>query len=122
MIHTKRVYEAASKQDGKRFLIDRVWPRGLRKDSARIEAWLKDVAPSTVLRQWFDHDPRRWAEFRRRYLSELDATPESWRPLLEAAQQGDVTLVYAARDMEHNNAAVLKAYLDEKAHRPGKRA
>ena len=120
MIRIKRAYEDASQDDGARFLVDRLWPRGVTKDALRIEAWLKDVAPSAELRKWFGHDPAKWDEFQRRYGAELQSRPETWQPLLDAACQGTVTLVYGAKDTEHNDAVVLKAFLesklDESAH------
>ena len=114
MIRIKRAYEEAAPEDGRRFLVDRLWPRGIKKEALPLDGWLKEVAPSDELRRWFGHEPERWAEFQRRYAAELDAQPESWQPLLEAARQGDVTLVYAARDEEHNNAAALRSYLEKK--------
>lgn len=111
MIKTKRVYEPASPQDGKRFLVDRLWPRGLKKEELHLDAWAKDVAPSTDLRHWFGHDPAKWDEFQQRYQAELDQHPEALQPLLQAAQQGDVTLLYSAHDTEHNNAVTLCHYL-----------
>ncbi len=114
MIHVKRAYDAPSSGDGRRYLIDRLWPRGVKKEAAALDDWLKDAAPSDDLRRWFGHDPDRWAEFRRRYRAELDDNPDGWRPLREAAQQGDVPLVYGARDEEHNNAVALRDYLMEK--------
>lgn len=110
-IRVKRVYEPPSPDDGRRILVDRLWPRGTRKDSLRLDSWAKDVAPSDELRRAFCHDPRRWAEFKRRYFAELDEKPQAWRPILEAARQATVTLLYAARDAEHNNALALQAYL-----------
>ncbi len=123
-IHTKRVYEPAEKSDGARFLVERLWPRGMKKEALRMEAWLKDVAPSPALRQWFGHDPKKWPEFQRRYTKELDANPAAWQPLLEAARRGNVTLLYAAHDTERNSAVVLQQYLQSKlARRPaGRRA
>jgi len=114
MIRIKRAYEEAAPEDGRRFLVDRLWPRGIKKEALPLDGWLKELAPSDDLRHWFGHEPERWAEFQRRYAAELDAQPESWQPLLEAARQGDVTLVYAARDEEHNNAAALRSYLEKK--------
>ena len=111
MIKIKRVYEPFDAHDGTRFLVERLWPRGMKKDSLRMDGWLKDVAPSDELRRWFGHDPQRWEEFRRRYAAELDARPEAWRPLMEAAEQGDVTLLYGAKDTEHNQAVVLREHL-----------
>ncbi|MFP2959858.1 DUF488 domain-containing protein [Myxococcus sp. 1LA] len=112
-IRCKRAYEAASRADGRRFLVDRLWPRGVRKTELPLEAWLKDAAPSPELRKWFAHDPARWPEFRRRYAAELAANPAVWQPLLDAARQGTVTLVYSAHDTEHNNAAALQQFLEE---------
>ncbi len=110
-ISLKRVYDPPSPADGKRFLVDRLWPRGVSAASLRIDGWLKEVAPSDALRRWFGHDPRRWEEFVRRYHAELDARPESWAPLLEAAREGPITLLFSARDAAHNNAVALRAYL-----------
>jgi uncharacterized protein YeaO (DUF488 family) len=93
-------------------LVDRLWPRGVSKAQLGPVTWLKEVAPSTELRQWFKHEAAQWPEFRRRYFSELDRKPEIWRPILVAAQIGTVTLVYAARDNDHNNAVALKEYLE----------
>lgn len=113
MILVGRVYEPPGRREGARFLVERLWPRGMKKDSLRMDGWLKDVAPSDGLRRWFGHDPARWQEFRRRYWAELDARKDAWRPILEAARRGDVTLLYSARDTEHNNAVALKAYLEK---------
>lgn len=112
MIKTKRVYESADSADGTRILVERLWPRGMRKEDLTIDSWVKGVAPSTDLRRWFGHDPAKWEAFRKRYFAELDAHPAAWQPLLEAARKGDVTLLYSARDTEHNNAAALKEYLN----------
>jgi uncharacterized protein YeaO (DUF488 family) len=112
MIHVKRAYEQPSRQDGFRVLVDRLWPRGLSKDRAAIDLWLKDVAPSTELRQWFGHDPARWREFQRRYQAELKRHPETLKQLRAKAREGTITLVYGARDEEHNNAQVLKRVLE----------
>ena len=113
MLKTKRAYEPAETSDGTRFLVDRLWPRGIKKEKLKMEAWLKDVAPSPELRKWFAHDPEKWNEFQKRYRAELRANPEAWKPILEAAKKGDVTLLYSARDMEHNSAVLLKAFLEE---------
>lgn len=113
-IRLKRTTEAAAKGDGARLLVDRLWPRGVRKESLHLDAWLKEVAPSTELRKWFGHDPAKWEEFRWRYFAELDARPEVLGPLLAAAGDGRVTLLYSARDMEHNQAVALKGYLEER--------
>jgi uncharacterized protein YeaO (DUF488 family) len=113
VIKVKRVYAPAEASDGRRFLVDRIWPRGISKDAAHVEAWLKEAGPSDDLRKWFGHDPERWAEFSRRYKRELDSKPDALAPLVEAARQGDITLVYSARDEQHNQAVVLKDVLDK---------
>jgi uncharacterized protein YeaO (DUF488 family) len=112
MLKTKRVYDPPEPDDGVRFLVDHIWPRGTRKDLLKLDGWLKDVAPSNMLRTWFAHDPARWDEFRRRYSAELDRNPQSWRDILQIARDGDVTLLYAARDTDHNNAIALCEYLE----------
>lgn len=117
MLKLKRAYEPVSKDDGMRFLVERLWPRGLSKTKLRLDAWLKDVGPTTELRQWFSHDPEKWAQFRVRYFRELDSRPESWRPILSAARGHAVTLVYSSHDEEHNNAVALKEYLQAKQRR-----
>lgn len=96
---------------GRRFLVDRLWPRGVAKQDLEPMTWLKDAAPSTELRRWFGHDPARWEEFRRRYGAELDARPEAWAPLREAVREGDVVLLFGAKDTEHNDAVVLRDHL-----------
>jgi uncharacterized protein YeaO (DUF488 family) len=113
MLKTKRVYEKAQAGDGVRFLVERLWPRGIKKDELKMKAWLKDVAPSPKLRKWFAHDPDKWSEFQKRYRAELKANPEAWKPMFEAARHGNVTLLYSARDVEHNSALVLKSFLDK---------
>lgn len=120
MINIKRVYDGAEKADGTRFLIERLWPRGVRKDSLPLDGWLKDAGPSTELRKWFSHDPAKWEEFQRRYFAELQANPEAWRPIVEAARKGTVTLIYSSHDTEHNNAVALQKFL--KRHLPKKAA
>jgi uncharacterized protein YeaO (DUF488 family) len=112
VIKTKRVYEKPTARDGIRLLIDRVWPRGLKKDELALDGWLKDVAPSDRMRKWFGHDPRRWNEFRRRYFAELRGKTEVWTAILEKARESNVTLLYGARDTEHNNAAALRDFLN----------
>jgi uncharacterized protein YeaO (DUF488 family) len=114
MIQIKRAYEHLSKDDGELFLVERLWPRGVKKENLRVEAWLKDVAPSTELREWFEHDPAKWDEFRRRYFRELEKHPEAWQPLLSRGRRGRVTLVYSSHDTEHNNALALKEFLERK--------
>ncbi|MFQ5802080.1 MAG: DUF488 domain-containing protein [Candidatus Methylomirabilales bacterium] len=113
-IKVKRVYDPPSSRDGRRFLVDRLWPRGLKRDALSIDDWLKDVGPSDALRRWFAHEPSRWHIFQRRYAAELERRPETWRPLLKAARRGTVTLLYSARNPEHNNAVALKAYMETK--------
>jgi uncharacterized protein YeaO (DUF488 family) len=109
-VNLSRVYDH-ERTSGKAFLVERLWPRGIRRDELHLATWLKEVAPSTELRTWFGHDPEKWPEFRRRYAAELDANPEAWRPLADAATAGDVTLLYSSRDREHNNAVALREYL-----------
>jgi uncharacterized protein YeaO (DUF488 family) len=109
-IEVARVYDDEL-PPGRRFLVDRVWPRGVAKDDLHLDGWPKDVAPSTDLRKWFGHDPDRWEEFRRRYTEELEARPDAVRPLVEAAASGDVVLLFGAKDVEHNNAVVLRDHL-----------
>jgi uncharacterized protein YeaO (DUF488 family) len=116
MIAIKRAYEASAKTDGKRFLVDRLWPRGVKKEDLAIKAWLKDVAPSNELRQWYHHDEDQWDEFRRRYFAELKENPDAWQPLLEAAREGTLTLIYSAKNEDHNNAVALKEFLEEHLH------
>ncbi len=111
MIQTKRAYDPSAAQDGTRFLVDRLWPRGVRKETLGLTAWLKDVAPSDALRRWFGHDAAKWDEFRKRYSAELENKPETWRPILDAARRGTVTLVYGAKDTEHNQAVALREFL-----------
>ena len=113
MLKTKRAYESAETSDGARFLVDRLWPRGIRKEKLEMKAWLKNVAPSATLRKWFAHDPAKWQEFQQRYRTELESNPEAWQPILEAVGQGDVVLLYCARDTEHNSAILLKSFLEE---------
>ena len=115
-VRVKRVYDPPGAEDGERFLVERLWPRGVAREAAQLTAWLKDLAPSTALRQWFHHDPERWPEFRRRYEAELQA-PEKQAALLDLAQRarrGTITLVYAARDTQHNSALVLKEAVERR--------
>jgi len=110
-ITIKRCYEPPSPTDGARFLVDRLWPRGGRKEAIRLTGWVQEVAPSQKLRKWFGHDPGRWDEFRKRYFAELTAKRDAWMPILEAATKGNVTLLFSAHDSEHNNAVALKEFL-----------
>jgi uncharacterized protein YeaO (DUF488 family) len=113
MINLKRAYEKPSKDDGERILVERLWPRGLTKLQAKIDLWLKDVAPTTELRRWFGHDPKKWDEFRKRYQKELKNKDEPIKLLKRKAKKGTITLIYAARDEEHNGALVLKRFLQQ---------
>jgi uncharacterized protein YeaO (DUF488 family) len=110
-IAVKRAYEPAAKGDGVRILVDRLWPRGVSKEAAAIDDWMKELAPSTELRKWFGHDPERWTEFRRRYAAELKDRGEALSRLRALATKGRITLVYAARDEEHNDAVALRDIL-----------
>lgn len=114
MIRLKRAYERAEPSDGYRVLVERLWPRGVPRTRLRLDEWAKDVAPSSGLRRWFGHDPRRWPKFRSRYFTELRSHPSVWRPLLARARRGPVTLVYAAHDVMHNGALALKAFLERR--------
>lgn len=121
-IHLKRAYEPSAPEDGFRILVDRLWPRGIARDAAHVDLWLKEIAPSTELRKWFAHDPEKWAEFRKRYAEELDSRPAEVERLAECVRRGTVTLVYGAKDQQHNQAVALKEYLEESAGRkPGSR-
>ncbi|HKP50281.1 MAG TPA: DUF488 domain-containing protein [Gemmatimonadales bacterium] len=110
-VYLKRAYEPPAPDDGQRFLVERLWPRGVRKVGLHLDGWLKEVAPSPALRQWFSHDPEKWPTFKRRYFDELRANEEALAPLRDAASKGPVTLVYGARDTEHNAAVALREYL-----------
>ena len=112
MLALKRVYDKTAPEDGVRFLVERLWPRGIKKTDLRLEDWLKDVAPSTALRRWFAHDPKKWIEFQKRYSAELDSHPEACEQIRSAARHGLVTLLYSSHDTEHNNAVALKEYLN----------
>lgn len=123
MIKLKRVYESTAKDDGKKYLVERLWPRGVKKTALANAVWLKDVAPSTELRKWFGHDPKKWEEFQRRYRVELKEHQAVLESILEAARRGTVTLLYSSHDTEHNNAVVLRDHLQRKlrSDRPSKR-
>jgi len=120
MLKLKRAYEPASREDGTRFLVERLWPRGVKKTELRLDAWLKDIAPSPELRKWYSHDVTKWSEFQKRYRNELNQHREALNPVLQAASHGTVTLIYAAHDTEHNSAVVLRGYLEKQT--AGKRA
>lgn len=122
MIKVKRVYDLPSQDDGERFLVERLWPRGVTREAAHLTAWLKDLAPSPALRQWFGHDPKRWAEFQKRYEKELQMLEKQamLRQLADKARQGTVTLVFAAWDTEHNSAVALKHFIERRHLRSAK--
>jgi uncharacterized protein YeaO (DUF488 family) len=122
VLRTKRAYEPVARGDGRRVLVERLWPRGIKKSALHADAWLKDVAPSTKLRQWYGHRLERWPEFRRRYRKELDANEGAWSPILAASARRTVTLLYAAHDELHNSAVVLREYLERKAKRVPRRS
>lgn len=113
MVKLKRVYDPPSRDDGKRILVDRLWPRGIKKNEARIDEWLKEIAPSDGLRKWFSHEPSKWQEFKRRYMDELKKQHAILERLVSEAKKGTITLLYAAKDREHNNAVVLKEMLEK---------
>ncbi len=116
MVQVKRVYEKPSKEDGKRILVDRVWPRGVSKEKAAIDEWLRDIAPSSELRKWFGHDPEKWDAFRDRYWKELQKKNSEMDELRNLLKQGPVTLVYGARDEQHNNAVALEEFLQKQGY------
>jgi uncharacterized protein YeaO (DUF488 family) len=113
VIELKRVYDRKNSTDGVRYLVERLWPRGIKKTELDLDDWLKDVAPSTELRKWFSHDPEKWEQFRRKYFAELDRAPEVCEPIRQAARKGTVTLLYSSHDAEHNNAVALKEYIED---------
>ena len=117
MIQIKRVYDSFEIKDGKRFLVERLWPRGIKKENLPLDGWLKDAAPSSALRKWFGHDPAKWEDFQSRYIAELEKNSSSWKPLLDASLHGTVTLIYSSHDQEHNNALALKNFLEKQMDR-----
>ena len=117
MVQIKRTYDPPARSDGQRFLVERLWPRGLTKAAVAADAWVKDVAPSTALRKWFDHRVERWDEFRRKYRAELRGNPAGWQRILAASKRGRVTLLYSAHDPVHNGAIVLRDFLTEQLAR-----
>ena len=112
MIKLKRVYGDKDEADGQRILVERLWPRGITKEKAATDLWLKEIAPSPELRKWFSHDPQKWQEFQKRYAAELAAQKENLALIREKSKQGTVTLLYSSHDQEHNNAVALKKYLE----------
>lgn len=117
MIRIKRAYESVSENDDYRILVDRLWPRGISKEKARIDCWLKELAPSTKLRHWYDHDPEKWSEFKSRYFAELDANSELLKELLGYVREETVTFVYSSKEQDLNNAVALKEYVESLAHK-----
>jgi uncharacterized protein YeaO (DUF488 family) len=113
MIKIKRVYDPADKHDGFRILVDRLWPRGLTKEKSKIDLWLKEIAPSNTLRKWSHHDPKRWTEFKKRYFAELAGHTEHLKIILSESSDKTVTLLFAAKDEQHNNAVALREYLEK---------
>ena len=112
-VKVKRVYGQPAKSDGHRVLVDRVWPRGVKKSNARIDEWLREIAPSTGLRKWFKHDPAKWVQFKKKYAAELDQHREEAEKLARESRKRTVTLLFAAKDSAHNNARALKEYVEE---------
>jgi uncharacterized protein YeaO (DUF488 family) len=122
MIQLRRVYDPRGGKVCTRFLVERLWPRGVKKTTLHLDGWLREVGPSHELRRWFSHDATKWAEFQRKYFAELDDNPAAWQPIIEATRRGPVELLYSSRDGEHNNAVALREYLEsklraDKAHR-----
>ncbi|MBW7857237.1 MAG: DUF488 domain-containing protein [Leptonema sp. (in: Bacteria)] len=112
-VKIKRVYEESTSSDGKRILVERLWPRGIKKEALKIDLWLKNVAPSTELRKWFSHDVNKWNEFQTKYKNELKSNSAEYQPIIEAGKKGNVTLLFSSRDTEHNNAVVLQSFIQE---------
>jgi len=112
-IEIQRVYDHKPKPKGAVFLVDRLWPRGIRKETLGAKAWIGEVGPSDRLRQWFNHDPDKWPKFKQKYFRELKQNPEVWKPVAEAARSGPVTLLFGAKDTEHNNAVALREFLEQ---------
>lgn len=115
-IKVKRIYDEPKKSDGFRILVDRLWPRGIKKEQAAIDLWLKEIAPSDVLRKWFDHDPKKWPAFQKRYAKELTAKPECVDIIKKAAKQKTVTLLFGTKEVEHNNAIALRHFIESIEH------
>jgi uncharacterized protein YeaO (DUF488 family) len=113
-IYTKRIYENPVNEDGYRVLVDQLWPRGLKKEDARIDRWVKEIAPTTELRKWYSHDPEKWTEFRRRYFEELDQHPETVSELVELARKRKITFLFSSKETNLNNASALKEYIENK--------
>jgi uncharacterized protein YeaO (DUF488 family) len=120
-IAVKRVYRPVEKTDGARILVDRLWPRGVSTDAARLDLWLRDIAPSEELRRWFGHDPKRWKDFTLRYRRELKGRSAELQPIRDALKKGNVTLLFAAKDEEHNNAVALKELIEQRERAAARR-
>jgi len=118
MIKTKRVYEVYEQSDGLRFLIDRLWPRGIKKEQLKLESWLRDIAPSDELRRWFSHDPAKWEEFKKRYFQEIRDKPD-YKKLVELAKNNDITLLYSSKEQIYNNASALKGFMEDELKKSG---
>jgi uncharacterized protein YeaO (DUF488 family) len=118
MIRIKRTYDPPARGDGHRILVERLWPRGMKKEALSMDAWMKDVAPSTELRRWYGHRVERWEEFRRRYRKELSANPGAWEPIGKLARRGTATLLFSAHDLVHNSAVVLRDFLAQRRVTP----
>jgi len=114
MIKIKRIYDTPTEDDGFRILVDRLWPRGLTKEKAKVDLWLKEIAPSDQLRKWYAHDPKKWAEFRKRYFNDLDTKRELVNQIVQKMKEGDVTLLYSSKEEKINNAVALKEYIAKK--------
>lgn len=114
MIRIKRIYDEPSRSDGKRILIDRLWPRGIKKEEARLDEWLKEVAPSNELRKWFNHDPDKWVEFKKRFITELQGRQDLVDGIISSARKGAVTLLFGSKEERFNNAVALKEYIESK--------
>ena len=114
MIKIKRVYDAPTPDDGIRILVDRLWPRGLSKEKAKVDLWLKEIAPSNELRKWYAHDPKKWAEFRKRYFNDMDTKGELVNQIVQKTREGDITLLYSSKEEKLNNAAALKEYIEKR--------
>jgi uncharacterized protein YeaO (DUF488 family) len=118
MIRIRRIYEKPAGDDGVRILVDRLWPRGVKRENAKIDYWMKDLAPSDQLRQWFGHDPKKWPEFQRRYRMELATAPAPWTELLRLAEKKDITLLFGSKNQRYNNAVALAEFLQERRQDP----
>jgi uncharacterized protein YeaO (DUF488 family) len=121
MVKVKRVYDPPSGRDGRRVLVDRLWPRGIRKDEALVDAWMKELAPGTELRTWFGHDPQKWGEFKRRFFLELQENEDAVKDIVYASSRGTVTLLFGSREERYNNAVALKEYIEARQHASGRK-